>query len=61
MSFKESTRWNIIFLRNIKHYLILEDEEFEEFPIDDENEDLVQRNLTADEAVRLSKVLRDLL
>lgn len=61
MSFKESTRWNIIFLRNIKHYLILEDEEFEEFPIDDENEDLVQRNLTADEAVRLSKILRDLL
>lgn len=61
MSFKESTRWNIIFLRNIKHYLIIEDEEFEEFPIDDENEDLVQRNLTADEAVRLSKILRDLL
>lgn len=53
--------YNIIFLKNVREYLILNDDEYEEFEIDYNAENLVQRNMSLVDAVKLKKVLDSLL
>lgn len=53
--------YNIIFLKNVREYLILNDDEYEEFEINYNAENLVQRNMSLVDAVKLKKVLDSLL
>lgn len=53
--------YNIIFLKNVREYLVLNDDMYEEFEIDYNAEKLVQRNMSLVEAVKLKKVLDSLL
>lgn len=53
--------YNIIFLKNVREYLILNDDEYGEFEIDYNAENLVQRNMSLVDAVKLKKVLDSLL
>lgn len=54
-------KYNVIFLENIREYLILSDSEYEGLEIDYNNESLVQRNMSLVEALKLKKVLESLL
>lgn len=53
--------YNIIFLKNAREYLILNDDEYGEFEIDYNVESLVQRRMSLVGAVKLKKVLDSLL